>query len=369
MALRRNNGIEFQKPEAARRAACCILPAVKIGLAGFPGSGKTTVFNALTGLSAGTGFHATRGKTNLGTVKVPDERVVALANLYHPKKTTFAEITFSDVGSVTGDQTLAALRDVEALCQVVRGFPGPAGEPPSPVAEARNLEDEMNLADLLIIEKRLDRLKREKSKGSEVALMETLKSALEAGTPIRSIQDLPPDAATLMAGFRFLTAMPLLLVLNVPEAEAAAPPPDDLAAHAAAMGLGLVVLSGQVEMDIAQMPAEEQKEFVASLGLPEPAIGRFIHEAYKLIDLISFLTAGEDECRAWPIRRGLTAPKAAAKIHSDIERGFIRAEVVRWEDLIHYGSEAKCRDAGKLRSEGKEYVVQDGDVINFRFNV
>ena len=335
---------------------------MKIGLVGFPGSGKTTVFNALTGLAAGTGFHSARGKTNLGTVKVPDERVVALANLFHPKKTTFAELTFSDVaGSGAGksldDQTLAAMREVDALCQVVRGFPDAAGTPPSPLAEARNLEDEMNLADLIIVEKRLERLQREKSKGAEVPLMETLKSALESGTPLRRVE-LTPDQWAMLAGFRFLTAKPLLLVLNVPESEAASTPPP-----------GFVLLAGQVEMDIAQMPAEEQSEFVASLGLEEPAIGRFIHAAYELLDLISFLTAGEDECRAWPIRRGLTAPKAAAKIHSDIERGFIRAEVVRWDDLVHYGSEAKCREAGKLRSEGKEYVVQDGDVINFRFNV
>ncbi|HEV2722473.1 MAG TPA: DUF933 domain-containing protein [Thermoanaerobaculia bacterium] len=335
---------------------------MRIGLVGFPGSGKTTVFNALTGLAAGTGFQSARGKTNLGTVKVPDERVVALANLFHPKKTTFAEITFSDVaGSGAGkgldDQTLAAMREMDALCHVVRGFPDAAGAPPSPPAEARNLEDEMNLADLIIVEKRLDRLTREKSKTAEVPLMETLKSALEAGTPLRNL-DLTPEQWAMLAGFRFLTAKPLLLVLNVPESEAAAPPPE-----------GFVALAGQVEMDIAQMPAEEQAEFVASLGLEEPAIGRFIHAAYKLLDLISFLTAGEDECRAWPIRRGLTAPKAARTIHSDIERGFIRAEVVRWEDLVHYGSEAKCREAGKLRSEGKDYVVQDGDVINFRFNV
>lgn len=350
---------------------------MKIGLVGFPGSGKTTVFNALTGLSAGTGFHAARGKTNLGTVKVPDERVVALANLYHPKKTTFAEITFSDVAATGGggqghsldDQTLAAMREVDALCQVVRGFPGPAGEPPQPLAEARALEDEMNLSDLIIIEKRLERLHREKSKSPEVALMETLKAALEAGTPIRRVEGLTGDAWQILAGYRFLTAKPLLLVLNVPESEAASPPPADLAEHARALGLGLIVLAGQVEMDIAQMPAEDQKEFAASLGLAEPAIGRFLRAAYELLDLISFLTAGEDECRAWPIRRGLTAPKAAAKIHSDIERGFIRAEVTRWEDLVHYGSEAKCREAGKHRSEGKEYVVQDGDVINFRFNV
>ena len=335
---------------------------MKIGLVGFPGSGKTTVFNALTGLSAGTGFHSARGKTNLGTVKVPDERVVALANLFHPKKTTLAEITFSDVaGSGSGksldDQTLAAMREVDALCQVVRGFPDAAGAPAAPLAEARNLEDEMNLADLIIVEKRLERLQREKSKSAEVPLMETLKSALEAGTPLRRVE-LSADQWAMLSGFRFLTAKPLLLVLNVPESEAAAPPPE-----------GFVALAGQVEMDIAQMPAEEQSEFVASLGLEEPAIGRFIHAAYKLLDLISFLTAGDDECRAWPIRRGLTAPKAAGKIHSDIERGFIRAEVVRWDDLVHYGSEGKCREAGKLRSEGKEYVVQDGDVINFRFNV
>ena len=348
---------------------------MKIGLVGFPGSGKTTVFNALTGLAAGTGFQAARGKTNLGTVKVPDERVVALANLFHPKKTTLAEITFSDVaasgaahGQSLDDQTLAAMREVDALCQVVRGFADAAGAPPSPLAEARNLEDEMNLADLLIIEKRIERLKREKNKTAEVPLMETLKAALEAGTPLRRVE-LTPEEWAMLAGFRFLTAKPLLLVLNVPESEAASPAPADLVAHAEALGLGLVVLAGQVEMDIAQMPPEEQTEFVASLGLSEPAIGRFIHAAYKLLDLISFLTAGEDECRAWPIRRGLTAPKAAAKIHSDIERGFIRAEVVRWEDLVHYRSEAKCREAGKLRSEGKEYVVQDGDVINFRFNV
>ncbi len=348
---------------------------MKIGLVGFPASGKTTVFNALTGLSAGTGFGSARGKTNLGAVKVPDERIVALANLFHPKKTTFAEITFSDVaggGAAQGkgldDQTLAAMREVDALCQVVRGFEGPASEPPRPVADARNLEDEMNLSDLIIVERRLDRLQREKSKSSEVQLMEKLKASLEAGTPLRRL-DLSADEWNQLAGYRFLTAKPLLLVLNVPESEASKPAPADLAAHADELGLGLVVLAGQVEMDIAQMPAEDQQEFVASLGLSEPAIGRFIHAAYALLDLISFLTAGEDECRAWPIRRGTTAQKAAGKIHSDIERGFIRAEVVRWEDLLRCGSEAKCRDEGKLRSEGKDYVVQDGDVVNFRFNV
>jgi len=172
-----------------------------------------------------------------------------------------------------------------------------------------------------------------------------------------------------MSGYRFLSEKPLLLVLNVPEERVAEAAPADVAAYAAARGLGLVVLSAKVEQDIAQMSPDEQREFVASLGLTEPARVRFIHAAFALLDLIRFLTAGEDECRAWPIRRGLNAQRAAGKIHSDIERGFIRAEVMRVEDLLALKTEAKVREAGKLRLEGKEYVVADGDVINFRFNV
>jgi len=350
---------------------------MKVGLVGFPGSGKTTVFNALTGLSAETGFGAARGKTNLGTVKVPDDRVKALAGLYRPKKTTLAEITFCDVAAASAgsqgqsldETTLRAMREVDALCQVVRGFAGAAGEAPDPLAEAKGLEDEMNLADLILIEKRLERLAKEKAKTGEAELLGTLKAALEAGTPLRRLDGISPEAWATLVGYRFLTQKPLLLVLNVSEDQAAVPAPEDLARHAREAGLGLVVLAGSVEMDIAQMSPEDQREFVASLGLAEAAIARFIREAYALLDLISFLTAGEDECRAWPIRRGLTAPKAAGKIHSDIEHGFIRAEVTHWEDLVRLGSEARCREAGKLRSEGKEYVVHDGDVINFRFNV
>jgi GTP-binding protein YchF len=308
---------------------------------------------------------------------VPDDRVQALTGLYRPKKSTLAEITFCDVAAASAgsqgqsldETTLRAMREVDALCQVVRGFTGAAGEAPDPLAEAKVLEDEMNLADLILLEKRLERLAKEKAKTGEAELLGTLKAALEAGTPLRRLDGISPEAWGTLVGYRFLTQKPLLLVLNVPEDQAAVPAPEDLARHARGAGLGLVVLAGQVEMDIAQMSPEDQREFVASLGLAEPAIARFIREAYALLDLISFLTAGEDECRAWPIRRGLTAPKAAGKIHSDIERGFIRAEVAHWEDLVRLGSEAKCREAGKLRSEGKEYVVHDGDVINFRFNV
>jgi len=350
---------------------------MKIGLVGFPGSGKTTVFNALTGLSAETGYGATRGKTNLGVVKVPDARVDALAKIFEPKKTVYAEITFCDVavaatpgqGKGLDDQILRAMREVDALCHVVRGYPGSAGEAANPLQEAHDFEAEMNLSDLILVETRLERLKKEKAKPSENELLDKLKAHLDAGQPLRSLASLTATDLGAIAGYRFLTLKPLMLILNVAEADASRPPPGDLTDHAQKNGLGLVVLAGTVEMDIAQMAPEEQKDFITSLGLDEPAAGRFIRAAYALCDLISFLTAGEDECRAWPLRKGSNAHRAAGKIHSDIERGFIRAEVIRWEDLVKLGSEAKCREAGKLRLEGKEYVVADGDVINFRFNV
>jgi len=247
---------------------------MKIGLVGFPGSGKTTVFNALTGLSAETGYGAARGKTNLGVVKVPDARVDALANLYKPKKTTYAEIAFSDVagapasseGQGLDEKTLAAMREMDALCHVVRGFPGPSGEAPRPLSEAKDFEVEMNLSDLILIEKRLERVKKEKGKASEQALLEKLKVQLDNGLPLRGLQGLDAADLVAMSGFRFLTLKPLLLVLNVSEAEVAKPAPADLEAYARESGLGLVVLAGAVEMDIAQMSPEEQKEFVASLA-------------------------------------------------------------------------------------------------------
>jgi hypothetical protein len=351
---------------------------MKIGLVGFPGSGKTTVFNALTGLSAETGFGAARGKTHLGVVKVPDPRVEALAELFQPKKKTLAEITFSDVAAEAGgggsarglDRTvLAAMREMESLCQVARAFVDPAqGDPAEPLREVADLETEIILADLELVEKRLERLKKEKGQPREAELLAQVKAHLEGGSPLRDLP-LSDDDRALFAGYRFLTLKPLLIVLNVDETKVADPPPAAIAEHAASRGLGLVVLSAKVEQDIAQMPPADQQDFIAALGLAEPARDRFVRAAFALLSLISFLTAGDDECRAWPIRKGLTAQKAAGKVHSDIERGFIRAEVMRVDDLLALRTEAKVREAGKLRVEGKDYVVGDGDVINFRFNV
>jgi GTP-binding protein YchF len=344
---------------------------MKIGIVGFPGAGKSTVFGALTGLEVGPGSH---DKARVGVVKVPDPRVDALAALYQPKKKTYAEIAFTDLGGGHGRGVergaLVAMRPLEALCQVVRAFPGPAGEAPEPLREIEGLAAETILADLEVVEQRLARLAREHGGkgGREADLLQRIQAALEAEHAIRELH-LGAEEQRAIAGYSFLTLKPLLLVLNVAEAELAAPVPPEIAAAAERRGLGLVVLSGAVELDIAQMEPAEQAEFLASLGVAEPAAHRFVRAAYQLLDLISMLTAGPDECRAWPVPRGTPAPRAAGKIHSDIERGFIRAEVVPWQELVRLGSESACRDAGKLRTEGKSYVVQDGDVVHFRFNV
>ena len=344
---------------------------MKIGIVGFPGAGKSTVFGALTGLEVGPGSH---DKTRVGVVKVPDPRVDALAALYEPKKKTYAEVAFTDLGGGHGTgldrAALVAMKPLEALCQVVRAFPGPAGEAPDPLREIEGLAAETILADLEVVEQRLARLAREHGGkgGREADLLQRIHAALEAERAIREL-DLGAEEQRAIAGYAFLTLKPLLLVLNVGEEELAAAVPPEIAAAAARRGLGLVVLSASVELDIAQMEPAEQADFLASLGVAEPAAHRFIRAAYELLDLISMLTAGPDECRAWPVPRGTPAPRAAGKIHSDIERGFIRAEVVPWQELVRLGSEHACRDAGKLRTEGKSYVVQDGDVVHFRFNV
>jgi hypothetical protein len=344
---------------------------MKIGLVGFPGAGKSTVFGALTGLAVETGYAAARDKVNVGVVKVPDARVDALAELYSPKKITYAEIAFTDIGGGTEGidrKVLNAMREVDALCQVVRAFPDAAGEAPQPVVEIADLETETILADLELVEKRVDRLARDRSNPRELDLLQRIQAHLESEQPLRAME-LSEEEIKMISGYAFLTLKPLLLVVNVGEDAIGNPLSSEIENSAAQRGLGTVVLSAEVEMDIAGMPDEDQAEFAASLGLDEPARNRFIRAAYALIDLISMLTAGPDECRAWPIARGTRAARAAGKIHSDIERGFIRAEVIGWQDLIEHGSEAKCREAGVARVEGKEHVLEDGDVVHFRFNV
>ncbi|MDX2171312.1 MAG: redox-regulated ATPase YchF [Deltaproteobacteria bacterium] len=347
---------------------------MKVGIVGFPRAGKTTVFNALTGLQAQVGGYGDASKPNLGTIKVPDARIDRLAEIFQPRKTTFAEMVFVDFpggerGGVLDQTTLVQMRDADALVQVVRGFPDPVTQDAAtPARDVEGFKSELVLADLAILEKRHERLRKEKGKEQEAELVGRCKAALEAETPLRRIELSPADERTL-SGFGLLSRLPLMVVVNVGEGEAAAPLAADVKALADSEGVAAIALCAQVEAEIAALDAADRGAFLADLGLQEAARDRFIQAAYGLLDLISFLTSGEDEVRAWPIRRGTTAVRAAGKIHSDIERGFIRAEVVAFDDFVRYGSDAKCREAGKLRLEGKDYVVQDGDIVHFRFNV
>lgn len=347
---------------------------MKVGIVGFPHSGRTTVFNALTGLHAAVGGYGDPSKPNLGTIKVPDARIDRLRAIFSPRKTTFAEVVFVDFpggerGGVLDQAMLVQMRDADALVQVVRGFADPARpEPPDPVRDIQGFQGELILADLAILEKRAERLRKEKGKEQEAELVERCTRALEAETPLRRI-DLSAGDERALSGFGLLSRLPMMVVVNVGEADAAAPLAAPVQAALAAAGLTGLALCAQIEMEIAGLDTADRGAFLADLGLVEPARDRFIQAAYGLLDLISFLTSGEDEVRAWPIRRGTTAVRAAGKIHSDIERGFIRAEVVAYDDFVRLGSEAKCREAGKLRLEGKDYVVADGDIMHFRFNV
>ena len=345
---------------------------MRIGLTGLPGSGKSTVFSALTGIDAGAGHRRGRDGASIGTVKVPDSRVDALALIYRPRKVVYAELSFTDLGggraSGLDRATLHAMRDMDALCHVLRAFPGASESAPDPAGELEILETEALLADLEVIEQRVERLRKEGKKTPELALLARVSDALEAESALRDI-GLDAIERKTLSGFGLLTLKPLLVVHNVAEVDIGRPPPPALLAEAAARGAGVVTLSALVETDIAQMEGSEQQEFVESLGLGEPARDRFIRAAFALTDLISMITVGPEECRVWAIPRGLPAPRAAGKVHSDMERGFIRAEVVPWRELVERGSEAKCREAGVLRVEGKDYVVTDGDVVKFRFNV
>jgi GTP-binding protein YchF len=327
----------------------------------------------MTGLSVPVGYG---GEVRLGTVKVPDERIAALSRIFKPKKTTYAEIVFCDIPGEHGAEqkglsrkAVEQIRTQDVLCLVLRDFANPAIESaPDPAADLEAFHSECILADLEIVERRLDRTLKEKTAPLEVAAFNIMKAALEQGHPLRSL-----SAAALsreyLKGYGVLTDRPLMVVMNRDEAHAAEPLPAALAARIQGIAAAGLVLSASVEAEIAAMDPADQAAFLADLGLTEPALARFIRTAYGLLDLISFFTVGPDEVRAWPIHRGMHARPAAGKIHSDLERGFIRAEVMVYEDFMRHGSEHALREAGHLKVEGKDYVVQDGDILSIRFAV
>jgi ribosome-binding ATPase len=348
---------------------------MKVGIVGLKGSGKTTVFNALTGLRADTGFGA-KEQANLGMIKVPDPRVDFLSSIYKPKKTTLAEIGFVDVAGPDeadtkgfGQKLLAPMREAEALVHVVRSFANPAlKESVDMLRDLKAFDDELVLTDLMQVDAKRDRLQKEAKKNQESALIDHLHAHLDTGAPLRQLA-LSEAELSLLSGFRFLSIKPCIVLVNRADNEARAALPDAIQSEAKGRGLTVMQMAARAEAEIAELEPADQKAFLADLGLTEPARDRFVNTVYAQLELISFLTSGEDECRAWTIRKGTLARKAAGKIHSDIERGFIRAEVIAFQDFEEHPSEGKCREVGKLRLEGKDYVVKDGDIIHFRFNV
>lgn len=346
---------------------------MKIGLVGFAGSGKTTVFNAMTGLDVPVGFG---GEVRVGTVKVPDQRIRDLSVHYNPRKTTYAEMVFCDIPGEHGAEkkglsprTLQQIRDQEALCLVLRDFVNPALEQePDPMGELESFHMECVLADLEIVDRRLERARKERASAQEIAAFELVKETLEGGQPLRS---LPREALNreVLRGYGLLTDKPLLVAVNTAEERAAREMNGELAQAIQAVGAAGLVLSASIEAEIAGLEMEEQSGFLQDLGLEQSALDRFIRTAYALLDLISFFTVGSDEVRAWTIRRGTDARRAAGKIHSDLERGFIRAEVIPYQVFLEHGSEQAVKEKGLLQVQGKDYVVADADLMNVRFNV
>lgn len=350
---------------------------MQLGIIGLPGCGKTTVFNGLTGSSAQVADFSTAHRgPNLAVVKVPDRRLAFIAQLHHPKKVTEAVVEYVDVGGITGspekgkelsESFLNSIRPVDALVHVVRNFSHPMYGSPDPSGDLSRVDTELILNDLLVVENRLERIAQERKRGKkenpeEVSLLEKCREILEAGRPLRS-QPEEVDAP-IMRGFSFLSAKPQLILIN--QAEEETPP---LPAEINKLKEHFLEITGKLEMELAQLPADEAREFMVEMGVETLARKRVIRASYELLGLISFFTANEQEVRAWTIKQGTSALKAAGVVHSDMERGFIRAEVVSFEDLQACGSYAAAQKQGLIRLEGKDYIVQDGDVIYFRFHV
>ncbi len=362
---------------------------LSVGIVGLPNAGKSTLFNALTRAGAAVGnYPFTTIEPNTGIVPVPDPRVERLAAVFHPPKVIPATVTFTDIaglvrgaskGEGLGNQFLGHIRETDAVCFVVRGFEDPdvshVEGSVDPVRDLDLLELELGLADLEAVTRRLEKLERNsrlmKEKDLEtLATLRRVRDHLDAGHPVRTMALGAEERAHLRDLF-LLTAKPMLVVVNVAEA-VAAEPGAVLAAvdeHVRAEGGETMAISARIESEIVELDPEDQRAFLDELGLDEPGLNRLARRAYALLDLITFFTAGEKEVRAWTLHRGETAVDAAAEVHTDLARGFIRAEVVDAKTLIAAGSYAAVRDQGRLRVEGRDYVMQDGDTIHVRFNV
>jgi len=365
---------------------------MKLGIIGLPNSGKTAIFNALTGQVAETTAYPNpvAGEPRVGTVKVPDERIDRLSQIFNPKKTTYADVTCLDItgfaqgisASKQKTSLFNQLWEADAIIHVVRAFEDDSVSHPDdsidPARDAAALELELVFHDLELAETRLERINTSMKKGigqefeAEKAVLEKCLALLEEEKPLRNL-DLTEVEQAAIASLMFASLKPELVVLNIGEGEigskASFSQVDSLRNFYAGKNVLVFALSGEIEMEISQLAPDEAAAFLEDLGIEEPAMNRVIREAYELLGLMSFLTAGEDEVRAWTIRHGTPALKAAGKIHSDIERGFIKAETIGYDDFIQAGTMAKAKEQALLRLEGKEYIIQDGDIINFRFNV
>ncbi|HEV8536412.1 MAG TPA: redox-regulated ATPase YchF [Candidatus Limnocylindria bacterium] len=362
-------------------------------ITGLPYVGKTTLFNLLTGAHATTGaFSGADAETNVGVAKVPDRRVDDLAALYRPKKTTHAEVMYRDLGLAHAEkpgqgisaQKLGDLRTADAIVHVVRAFTDPSvphvDTTIDPVRDLSMVELELLFADHGVVERRLERIEPElrgakgperEAKERERAVLQRALAALDKERPLRDL-DLDPEEEKAIRGFRFLTRMPVLVAVNMDDSDVAqperiiAPVREAAKAHRAS---AVVPVSAKLEAEIADLPPDEAASFRTELGLAEPALDRLIRATYELLGLCSFFTTGDDEIRAWTVPCGTPALQAAGAIHSDLERGFIRAEVIRWDELLRAGSEANAKRQGIMRTEGKTYPIKDGEIMHVLFNV
>jgi ribosome-binding ATPase len=356
---------------------------MRLGIIGLPQSGKTTIFNALTRGNQPTTMSGGRVEIHTAVVDVPDPRVDCLSRMFHPEKTIYAKVTYADIAGLEGGSAksgisgslLNQLTQMDGFVHVVRCFteanvPHPAGSV-NPLRDIAAMDAELLLNDLIAVERKQERLAEERKKGGgrdralidrEVAVFERLAASLAREEPLRMI-DLSPEEERLLSGFGFLTRKPVLVLLNLSEGQE--PPPVEYAYQSSR----LVALQGKLEMDISQLPADEAEIFMAEYGIQELGLLKVIHLSYELLGLQSFFTVGEDEVRAWTIRRGANAYESAGEIHSDLQKGFIRAEVVSYEDLVTLGGLSEARGKGKLRLEGKEYILQDGEIMHVRFNI